>query len=70
MRANLKSLDKYAEKYLTEYEYSQFRKYLEERNSPYISTRMHANMEVSRMANLIKRNARSSSNRKTRSTAK
>ena len=57
MRANINSLQRHAEKYLSELEYRQFEKYLEERNSPNISVRMHANIEISRLVKQIRRQA-------------
>ena len=57
MRVDSNFLHDYVERYLTKSEYQQFLRYLDERNSPNIIVRMHANMEISRIVKKIRKKA-------------
>lgn len=64
MNNNLNLLQKNAKVYLTEAEYQQFVKFLQDRNSDNISIRMYANAELSKMARSLMKQVRSRRNKR------
>lgn len=66
MNNNLNLLQKNAKVYLSEAEYQQFVKFLQDRHSDNISIRMYANAELSKMARILMKQVRSQRNKRPR----